>query len=72
MCVQGKLRGIGSQEETFGCSGEFFLRRRYSKEKEAYESLIEVNADATWGPTFAMQTDKIQVGVNYLKGLDST
>lgn len=56
MCVQGKLRAIGPQEEMFGCSGEFFLGRRCSKEKEASESFVEVNAGATWGPTFAMQT----------------
>lgn len=41
MCILGKLVGIGSQEERFGYSGDFFLGRRYSsKEKEASASLL--------------------------------
>lgn len=41
MCILGKFGGIGSQEERFGYSGEFFLGRRYStKEKEACASLL--------------------------------
>lgn len=41
MCNLRKLRGLGSQEERFGYSGEFFLGRRYcSKKKEACASLL--------------------------------